>query len=110
MGCLSKGSVLNKAAENSPCTSLAMQVSVVGINALKVELLGQMVLTTAVYETADGLPDKMFYLQPVLNSSHRPLPALSALGGVRILHCHSHEQTSLLLNKDQGHFGRLQAG
>ena len=32
MGCLCKGSVLNKAAKNTPCTSLAMQVSVVGIN------------------------------------------------------------------------------
>ena len=56
------------------------------------ELLGQMVLTCLVYETADGLPDKMFYLHPHNqheNSSHRPLPALSALGVVSILHVSS---------------------
>lgn len=74
------------------------------------ELLGQMVLTRLVYETADGLPDKMFYLQPHNqheNSSHRPLPALSALGGVRILHCIILMSKHLLLNKDQGHFWKI---
>ena len=60
---------------------------VVGINI--VVLLDQMVFTRLIYETADGVPDKMFYLHPKnqhKNSSHCPLPALPALGVVRILH------------------------
>lgn len=52
-------------------------------------LLDQMVFTRLIYETADGVPDKMFCLHPKnqhKNSSHCPLLALPALGIVRILH------------------------
>ena len=74
------------------------------------ELLGRMVFTRLLYETADGLPDKMFYLHPHNqheNSSHPLVPALSALGVVRILHCIILMSKHLLLYKDQGHFWKI---
>ena len=61
------------------------------------ELLDQMVLTCLVYETADGLPDKMLYLHPHnqhKNSSH-PLPSLDSTWCCQNSPLyHSHEQTS----------------
>lgn len=74
MGCLSKGSVLNKAAENSPLYK-SCNAGFCSWDKCLVELLGQMVLIHGlVYETADGLPDKMFYLQPLINKGIQSPP------------------------------------
>ena len=96
MGCLSKGTVLDKAAKEHSLYKSCNAGFCIWDKDL-VELLDQMVLTCLVYETADGLPDKMFYLHPhnqQENSSH-PLPSLDSTWCCQNSPLyHSHEQTS----------------